>query len=245
IPDAMSRPYVQNGLSNKMLEVMSWGLMEAMTAENDCNQHIRRFLNILLGDDPDTAHLELIDNYNIQEAALYDQLLQLVHESLSRSDEFLYRMSESRDRIALVIEQKSQLKHHLDKIANSSAEAVAAVQDLMRDTALLFDQACRLNSQLLHIDALVSDEDTRAQLKMLEERKAQYKASLERARNLARGLADSAYEQTSSEGGDNLASLQTERDLLFAQALDKSEQIRKLLDCVRQMQLTSAQLLHI
>ncbi|KAJ2020776.1 hypothetical protein GGI13_007922 [Coemansia sp. RSA 455] len=124
-------------------------------------------------------------------------------------------------------------------------EAVAAVQDLMRDTALLFDQACRLNSQLLHIDALVSDEDTRAQLKMLEERKAQYKASLERARNLARGLADSAYEQTSSEGGDNLASLQTERDLLFAQALDKSEQIRKLLDCVRQMQLTSAQLLHI
>ncbi|KAJ2020775.1 hypothetical protein GGI03_008072 [Coemansia sp. RSA 2337] len=117
----MSRPYVQNGLSNKMLEVMSWGLMEAMTAENDCNQHIRRFLNILLGDDPDTAHLELIDNYNVQEAALYDQLLQLVHESLSRSDEFLYRMSESRDRIALVIEQKSQLKHHLDKIANSSA----------------------------------------------------------------------------------------------------------------------------
>ncbi|KAJ2099111.1 hypothetical protein GGI13_007921 [Coemansia sp. RSA 455] len=104
-----------------MLEVMSWGLMEAMTAENDCNQHIRRFLNILLGDDPDTAHLELIDNYNVQEAALYDQLLQLVHESLSRSDEFLYRMSESRDRIALVIEQKSQLKHHLDKIANSSA----------------------------------------------------------------------------------------------------------------------------
>ncbi|KAJ2324503.1 hypothetical protein GGH92_010667, partial [Coemansia sp. RSA 2673] len=98
---------------------------------------------------------------------------------------------------------------------------------------------------LLHIDALVSDEDTRAQLKMLEERKAQYKASLERARNLTRELADSAYERTSSEGGDNLASLQTERDLLLAQAFDKSEQIRKLLDCVRQMQLTSAQLLHI
>ncbi|KAJ2065372.1 hypothetical protein GGI17_000425 [Coemansia sp. S146] len=124
-------------------------------------------------------------------------------------------------------------------------EAVAAVQDLMRDTALLFDQACKLNSQLLHIDALVSDEDTRAQLKMLEERKALYRASLERARSLARGLGDSANEQASSEGDDSLANLQAERDLLLAQALDKSEQIRKLLDCVRQIQLTSAQLLHI
>ncbi|KAJ2814080.1 hypothetical protein H4S07_000136 [Coemansia furcata] len=124
-------------------------------------------------------------------------------------------------------------------------EAVAAVQDLMRDTAFLFDQACKLNSQLLHIDALVSDEETRVQLKLLEERKLQYKASLERARNLAGQLGDSSHEQTSSEGDDNLANLQTERDLLLAQALDKSEQIRKLLDCVRQMQLTSAQLLHI
>ncbi|KAJ2874698.1 hypothetical protein GGH93_002219 [Coemansia aciculifera] len=121
IPDAMSRPYVQNGLNNKMLEIMSWGLMEALTAENDYNQHIRRFLNILLGDDPDTAHLELIDNYNVQEAALRDQLLQLVQESLSRSDEFLYRMSESRDRVAFAVEQKSQLKHQLDKAASSNA----------------------------------------------------------------------------------------------------------------------------
>ncbi|KAJ2811196.1 hypothetical protein FBU31_007825, partial [Coemansia sp. 'formosensis'] len=107
-------------------------------------------------------------------------------------------------------------------------EAVAAVQDLMRDTALLFDQACKLNSQLLHIDALVSDEETRVQLKLLEERKLQYKASLERARNLAGRLGDSSHEQTSSEGDDNLANLQTERNLLLAQALDKSEQIRKL-----------------
>ncbi|KAJ2683196.1 hypothetical protein IWW39_005635 [Coemansia spiralis] len=121
IPDAMSRPYVQKGLGNKMLEIMSWSLMEALTAENDYNQHIRRFLNILLGDDPDTAHLELIDNYNAQEAALRDQLLQLVQESLSRSDEFLYRISESRDRVAFAVEQKSQLKHQLEKIANSTA----------------------------------------------------------------------------------------------------------------------------
>ncbi|KAJ2491951.1 hypothetical protein IWW37_001803 [Coemansia sp. RSA 2050] len=125
-------------------------------------------------------------------------------------------------------------------------EAAAAVQDIMRDTALLFDQACKLNSQLLHIDALIGNEDTRAQLKKLEDRKLVYKASLERALSLARGLGDSALAQTSSEGGDNrLASLQVERNQLLAQALDKSEQIRKLLDCVRQMQLASAQLLHI
>ncbi|KAJ2333770.1 hypothetical protein GGI00_002165 [Coemansia sp. RSA 2681] len=117
----MSRPHVQKSLNNRMLEIMAWGLMESLTAENDYNQHIRRFLNILLGDDPDTAHLELIDNYNAQEAALYDQLLHVVQESLSRSDEFLYRMSESRDRVAFAVEQKSQLKHHLDKAASSGA----------------------------------------------------------------------------------------------------------------------------
>ncbi|KAJ2683197.1 hypothetical protein H4218_001016 [Coemansia sp. IMI 209128] len=125
-------------------------------------------------------------------------------------------------------------------------EAVAAVQDVMRDTALLFDQARKLNSQLLHIDALIGSEDSRTQLKTLEDRKAVYKASLERALSLAKGLGDSAHAQTSSEGSDNvLASLQAERDQLLVQALDKSEQIRKLLDCVRQMQLASAQLLHI
>ncbi|KAJ2333554.1 hypothetical protein GGH91_005912, partial [Coemansia sp. RSA 2671] len=82
-------------------------------------------------------------------------------------------------------------------------EAVAAVQDVMRDTALLFDQARKLNSQLLHIDALIGSEDSRTQLKTLEDRKAVYKASLERALSLAKGLRDSAHAQTSSEGSDN------------------------------------------
>ncbi|KAJ2903907.1 hypothetical protein GGI21_004374 [Coemansia aciculifera] len=124
-------------------------------------------------------------------------------------------------------------------------EAIAAAQDLMRDTALLFDQACKLNSRLLLIDTFVSDEGTRAQLKMLEESKAQYKASLERARGLAKELDDDIARDQSGSEDDSLAYLQRERDQLLAQALDKSEQIRKLLDCVRQMQLTSAQLLHI
>ncbi|KAJ2378358.1 hypothetical protein GGI05_006733, partial [Coemansia sp. RSA 2603] len=63
---------------------MSWNLMELLTTENEYNQHIRRFLNIIIGDDPDTAHLELVDSYNLQDVTLRDQLLQLVQESLSR-----------------------------------------------------------------------------------------------------------------------------------------------------------------
>ncbi|KAI8318072.1 hypothetical protein GQ54DRAFT_247806, partial [Martensiomyces pterosporus] len=115
IRDAMSRPYVKKSLNSSLMDVMAWNLMEALTTENEYNQHIRRFLNILIGDDPDTAHLELIDGYNMQEATIRDQLLQLVQESLSRSDEFLHRINESRDKIAFAIEQKTQLKHQLDK----------------------------------------------------------------------------------------------------------------------------------
>ncbi|KAJ2613379.1 hypothetical protein EV177_002555 [Coemansia sp. RSA 1804] len=94
---------------------MAWNLMESITAENEYNQHIRRFLNILLGDDPDNAHIELVDEYNVQEVSLRDQLLQLAQESLSRSDEFLYRISESRDKVVFAIEQKMQLKRQLEK----------------------------------------------------------------------------------------------------------------------------------
>ncbi|KAJ2707344.1 hypothetical protein FB645_000855 [Coemansia sp. IMI 203386] len=122
IRDAMSRPHVQKSLNNNMLEIMAWDLMELMTTENDYNQHIRRFLNILLGDDPDTAHLELIDSNNMQDVSLRDQLMQLVQESLSRSDEFLYRVSESRDRVAFAIEQRTQLKSQLDKVAANAAK---------------------------------------------------------------------------------------------------------------------------
>ncbi|KAJ1883448.1 hypothetical protein LPJ57_000107 [Coemansia sp. RSA 486] len=118
----MSRPHVQKSLNNNMLEIMAWDLMELMTTENDYNQHIRRFLNILLGDDPDTAHLELIDSNNMQDVSLRDQLMQLVQESLSRSDEFLYRVSESRDRVAFAIEQRTQLKSQLDKVAANATK---------------------------------------------------------------------------------------------------------------------------
>ncbi|KAJ2161921.1 hypothetical protein GGF46_001112 [Coemansia sp. RSA 552] len=115
IPDALGRPHVQKSLNNNMLEVLAWDLMEALTAENEHNQHIRRFLTILLGDDPDTAHLELIDAYDAQESAYHDQLLQLVQESLSRSDEFLHRITKSRDKVTFAIEQKTQLKRQLEK----------------------------------------------------------------------------------------------------------------------------------
>ncbi|KAI7834338.1 hypothetical protein BX661DRAFT_177034 [Kickxella alabastrina] len=104
----MGRSHVQKGLNNNSLEIMSWNLMELVTAENEYNQHIRRFLSILLGDDPETADLELIDSNSLQE---------LVQESLSCSDEFLHRISESRDKVAFTIEQRTQLKHQLDKAA--------------------------------------------------------------------------------------------------------------------------------
>ncbi|KAJ2724325.1 hypothetical protein H4S00_002290, partial [Coemansia sp. D1744] len=87
----------------------------SLTAENEYNQHIRRFLNIIIGDDPDTAHLELFDTQDMQESTYHDQLLQLVQESLSRSDEFLYRVTKSRDRVVYAMEQKVQLKRQLDK----------------------------------------------------------------------------------------------------------------------------------
>ncbi|PIA14280.1 hypothetical protein COEREDRAFT_82806 [Coemansia reversa NRRL 1564] len=115
IPDALGRSHVQKSLSNNLLEMIAWDLMETLTAENEYNQHIRRFLNILLGDDPDTAHMELIDVYNVQEAAHRDQLVQLVQESLSRSDEFLYRISKSRDKVTFAIEQRRQLKRRMQK----------------------------------------------------------------------------------------------------------------------------------
>ncbi|KAJ2759177.1 hypothetical protein IWQ56_005808 [Coemansia nantahalensis] len=119
IGDALSRPHVQKSLNNNMLEVMAWDLMEALSTENEYNQHIRRFLNILLGDDPDTAHLELIDSHSTQEAAYRDQLLLLVQESLSRSDEFLHRVTKSRDKVTFAIEQKTQLKRQLEKMGGA------------------------------------------------------------------------------------------------------------------------------
>ncbi|KAJ1728034.1 hypothetical protein LPJ61_004256 [Coemansia biformis] len=120
ISDALSRSHVQKSLNNNMLEIMAWDLMEALDTENEYNQHIRRFLNILLGDDPDTAHLELIDGYNAQESAYRDQLVQLVQESLSRSDEFLHRMTKSRDKVTFAIEQKMQLKRQLERAGGGS-----------------------------------------------------------------------------------------------------------------------------
>ncbi|KAJ2645987.1 hypothetical protein IWW40_005729 [Coemansia sp. RSA 1250] len=115
IPDALNRPYVQKSLNNNMLEVMAWNLMESLTAENEFNQHIRRFLNILLGDDPDIPIP--FDFQDMQISAYHDQLIQLVQESLSRSDEFLYRVNKSRDQVVFAIEQKAQLKRQLDKAA--------------------------------------------------------------------------------------------------------------------------------
>ncbi|KAJ1668221.1 hypothetical protein IW140_000475 [Coemansia sp. RSA 1813] len=228
-----------------MLEVVAWNLMESITAENEYNQHIRRFLNILLGDDPDTAHIELVDEYNVQDAALRDQLLQLAQESLSRSDEFLYRISESRDKVIFAIEQKSQLKRQLEKVAAT----VAAVQDLMRDTARLFEQASKLNAQLLQIDAFIDSPETQSLFRDLEKCRREYKESFLHARNLAVAFEAEPHSNNETISEDSskvqIGELQRERDKLHVEAVEKSEQIRRLLDCARQLQLTSAQLLQI
>ncbi|KAI8319578.1 hypothetical protein GQ54DRAFT_313448 [Martensiomyces pterosporus] len=126
-------------------------------------------------------------------------------------------------------------------------EASAAVQDLMRDTARLFDQASKLNAQVLQLDTFIGKDHTLALLKGLDECKKQYKESLERARSLAIG-AESTQPGAAADGSnpdERLKALQSERDKLYAEAIEKSEQIRRLLDCVRQIQLTSAQLLQI
>ncbi|KAJ1940945.1 hypothetical protein EC988_006890, partial [Linderina pennispora] len=67
-------------------------------------------------------------------------------------------------------------------------QASAAVQELMRDTARLFDQAKRVNTHMVQIDAFVGDSETAELLKGLEDARAQYKASWQRARELAVAL---------------------------------------------------------
>ncbi|KAJ1899103.1 hypothetical protein LPJ66_002320 [Kickxella alabastrina] len=126
-------------------------------------------------------------------------------------------------------------------------EATAAIQDLMRNTAQLFDQARKLNSQLLQIDTFVSNKETRTLLSDLDRCKLQFKVSLECARELAIRLESETIEgDTLARNSDAMmGGLQRERDRLYEEAVDKAEQIRKLLDCVRQIQLTSAQLLQI
>ncbi|KAJ1990554.1 hypothetical protein GGI25_001772 [Coemansia spiralis] len=128
-------------------------------------------------------------------------------------------------------------------------EATSAIQDLMRDTARLFEQASKLNAQLLQIDSFVENTDMRTLFKNLEQCKSKYKESLAHAQSLSVALETSAQSidlhlhQSSSD--IQLEKLQKERDTLYEEAVDKSEQIRRLLDCARQLQLTSAQLLQI
>ncbi|KAJ1883449.1 hypothetical protein LPJ57_000108 [Coemansia sp. RSA 486] len=111
-------------------------------------------------------------------------------------------------------------------------EATAAIQDLMRDTAQLFDQASKLNSQLLQIDTFVSNQKTHTQLRELAKCKAQYKQSLERARSLVAAIeADGVESEAMADTSESrLEFLQQKRDQMYAEAVDKAEEIRVLLD---------------
>ncbi|KAJ2843245.1 hypothetical protein GGI22_007275 [Coemansia erecta] len=128
-------------------------------------------------------------------------------------------------------------------------EEISAVQDLMRDTARLFEQASKLNAQLLQIDAFIDNPETRSLFKGLEKCKHEYKESLLRARSLAvaRETGFRASDGAIGEGNSKMQieELQRVRNELHAEAVEKSDEIHRLLDCARQLQLTSAQLLQI
>ncbi|PIA14281.1 hypothetical protein COEREDRAFT_82808 [Coemansia reversa NRRL 1564] len=126
-------------------------------------------------------------------------------------------------------------------------ETVSAVQDLMRDTARFFDQARKINEQLLQIDTFVNKRETGLLLEGLDQCRRQYKQSLSRARNivLAHKVCDLDGVAGSSETGDDINDLHWEREHLRKEAVAKSEEIRRLLDCMRQIQLTSAQLMQM
>ncbi|KAJ2846627.1 hypothetical protein IWW36_004262 [Coemansia brasiliensis] len=120
-------------------------------------------------------------------------------------------------------------------------EASAAIQDLMRDAANLFDQASKINSQILQIDTFAQPETVKTLLKNLEQSRKQYKESLARARSYtAKLVSDERHDST-----DDLDSLQKERDELHRQAIAKSTELGLLLDCMRQVQLASAQLIQM
>ncbi|KAJ2272172.1 hypothetical protein GGH14_004725 [Coemansia sp. RSA 370] len=121
----------------------------------------------------------------------------------------------------------------------------AAVQDLMRDTASLLDKASKINTQLLQIDTFINQQDMQALMVGLDQSQRQYKASLEHARACTAELVDPNSDETSEEPNSNneVESLQHERDQLQQDAVSKSEEMRQLLDCMRQVQLASAQLI--
>ncbi|KAJ2079059.1 hypothetical protein H4R24_004039 [Coemansia sp. RSA 988] len=124
---------------------------------------------------------------------------------------------------------------------------VSAVQDLMRDTARLFDQARKINEQLLQIDTFVNKQDTGLLLEGLDQSRHQYKQSLSRARNvvLAHKACNLDGVTGSSEASEGIEDLLQEREHLREEAVARSEEMRKLLDCMRQIQLTSAQLVEM
>ncbi|KAJ2660799.1 hypothetical protein IWW48_002782 [Coemansia sp. RSA 1200] len=128
-------------------------------------------------------------------------------------------------------------------------EAMVAIQDLMRDTARLFEQASKLNAQLLQIDAFIDNSKTLSLFKGLERCKHEYKESLLHTRNMVAAVASDSHASNEMDDEDGskpqLEKLQRVRDELHSEAVEKSEQIRRLLDCARQLQLTSAQLLQI
>ncbi|KAJ2645985.1 hypothetical protein IWW40_005727 [Coemansia sp. RSA 1250] len=111
----------------------------------------------------------------------------------------------------------------------------------MRDAANLFDQASKINSQILQIDTFAQPETVKTLLKNLEQSRKQYKETLERARSCTAKLVN----EEKHDSTDDLDALQKERDELRRQAVAKSNELGLLLDSMRQVQLASAQLIQM
>ncbi|KAJ2161920.1 hypothetical protein GGF46_001111 [Coemansia sp. RSA 552] len=127
-------------------------------------------------------------------------------------------------------------------------ETAGAIQDLMRDTARLFDQARKLNSQLLQIDAFLDKDGTRSLLEGLEHSKRQYQASLDCARGRIAALGTGSLPEAAAKAdcpADTLEALVHERDRLREVSVAKAKEIHRLLGCMRQVQLVSAQLIQM
>ncbi|KAJ2778494.1 hypothetical protein H4R18_004565 [Coemansia javaensis] len=126
-------------------------------------------------------------------------------------------------------------------------EASGAIQDLMRDAARLFDHAGKINAQVLQIDAFAAGDGAAPLLAELDRSRAQYKKTLARVRSAVAALEAAAPVQAAgAEGpGDRIEGLRQERSRLRQESEARSAEIHRLLGCMRQLQLTSAQLLQI
>ncbi|KAJ1920701.1 hypothetical protein H4219_001100 [Mycoemilia scoparia] len=122
IKEAMDRSSVRRSLENNVLDMSTWELMKFIEHENGQNKVIRKLLHVLLGDDPDIGDVDIVDRNNVAQLETLENSIFLLQEVLSYSDETIHLLNESRSKLALAIEQRSQLKTRLLKVYKGESE---------------------------------------------------------------------------------------------------------------------------